>query len=153
MESLELLVRLYGCPALFGGMVLEQFVPPFPDEPLLFGASALAGNGRLSMSLAFVLALGRHSRRRSDLVRGRPHRRATGAQAAVWALARAGHLRQGRQRDVRESWRQRAADREILAGLNSIGQPLAVRIVITTLAREGAPPQTRPRVSAASSAC
>jgi membrane protein DedA with SNARE-associated domain len=43
METLDLFVRLYGYPALFGGMVLEQFVPPMPGEPLLLGAGALAG--------------------------------------------------------------------------------------------------------------
>src|SRR5438093_5870486 len=48
MEALDLFIRMYGYPALFGGMVLEQFVPPMPGEPLLLGAGALAGNGRLS---------------------------------------------------------------------------------------------------------
>src|SRR5437870_13429380 len=57
METLDLFIRMYGYPALFGGMVLEQFVPPMPGEPLLLGAGALAGNGRLSLSLAAALAL------------------------------------------------------------------------------------------------
>src|SRR5207245_10565527 len=57
MEALDLFIRMYGYPALFGGMVLEQFVPPMPGEPLLLGAGALAGNGRLSLWLAAALAL------------------------------------------------------------------------------------------------
>src|SRR5207244_11802705 len=57
MDSLDLFIRTYGYPALFGGMVLEQFVPPMPGEPLLLGAGALAGNGRLSLWLAAALAL------------------------------------------------------------------------------------------------
>src|SRR3989442_12745697 len=58
MDSLDLFIRTYGYPALFGGMVLEQFVPPMPGEPLLLGAGALAGNGRLSLWLAAALELG-----------------------------------------------------------------------------------------------
>jgi len=57
MEALDLFIRMYGYPALFGGMVLEQFVPPMPGEPLLLGAGALAGNGRLSLWFAAALAL------------------------------------------------------------------------------------------------
>ena len=57
METLDLFILLYGYPALFGGMVLEQFVPPMPGEPLLLGAGALAGNGRFNVWLAAALAL------------------------------------------------------------------------------------------------
>src|SRR2546429_8800900 len=57
MDSLDLFIRTYGYPALFGGMVLEQFVPPMPGEPLLLGAGALAGNGRLSLWFAAAVAL------------------------------------------------------------------------------------------------
>lgn len=35
MESLDLFIRLYGYPALFAGMVIEQFVPPIAGEPVL----------------------------------------------------------------------------------------------------------------------
>src|SRR5437899_11836384 len=55
MEALDLFIRMYGYPALFGGMVLEQFVPPMPGEPLLLGAGALAGNGRPSLWFAAAL--------------------------------------------------------------------------------------------------
>jgi membrane protein DedA with SNARE-associated domain len=57
METLDLFILVYGYPALFGGMVLEQFVPPMPGEPLLLGAGALAGNGRFNVWLAAALAL------------------------------------------------------------------------------------------------
>ena len=33
MDSLDLLIRAYGYPAIFGAMVLEQFVPPLAGEP------------------------------------------------------------------------------------------------------------------------
>lgn len=35
IESLDVFIRTYGYPALFGGMVIEKFVPPMPGEPLL----------------------------------------------------------------------------------------------------------------------
>ena len=57
METVDAFIRLYGYPALFGGMILEQFVPPMPGEPILLGAGALAGNGRLSLWLVAALAL------------------------------------------------------------------------------------------------
>lgn len=57
MESLDVFIRTYGYLALFGGMVIEQFVPVIPGEPLLLGAGALAGNGRFSLWLAAALAL------------------------------------------------------------------------------------------------
>jgi hypothetical protein len=33
MESLDVLIRAYGYPALFVGMLIEQFVPPMPESP------------------------------------------------------------------------------------------------------------------------
>ena len=57
MESLEIFIRTYGYPALFGGMVMEQFVPPLPGEPLLLGAGALAGTGHFRLWFAAALAL------------------------------------------------------------------------------------------------
>jgi membrane protein DedA with SNARE-associated domain len=57
MESLDPLIRAYGYPAVFGGMVIQQLVPPIPGEPLLLGVGALAGNGRFSLWLAALLAL------------------------------------------------------------------------------------------------
>jgi membrane protein DedA with SNARE-associated domain len=41
METLDVFIRTYGYPALFGGMVIEQFVPPMAGEPILLGAGAL----------------------------------------------------------------------------------------------------------------
>ena len=49
-------IRTYGYPALFGCMLVEQFVP-LAGEPFLLGVGALAGTGRLSVWLAAVLAL------------------------------------------------------------------------------------------------
>src|SRR6267143_834970 len=63
METVDAFIRLYGYPALFGAMILEQFVPPMPGEPILLGAGALAGNGRLSLWLVAALALGMPRRR------------------------------------------------------------------------------------------
>jgi membrane protein DedA with SNARE-associated domain len=57
MESLDVLIRAYGYPALFVGMLIEQFVPPMPGEPLLLGAGALAGTGHLRLWLAATIAL------------------------------------------------------------------------------------------------
>jgi len=57
MESLDPFIRAYGYPAVFGGMVIQQVVPPIPGEPLLLGVGALAGNGRFSLWLVAVFAL------------------------------------------------------------------------------------------------
>src|SRR5260370_27239285 len=51
MESLDPFIRAYGYPAVFGGMVIQQVVPPIPGEPLLLAVGALAGNGRFSLWL------------------------------------------------------------------------------------------------------
>ena len=57
MESLDVFIRTYGYSALFGVMVIEQFVPPMPGEPVLLGAGALAGTGHLRLWFAAALAL------------------------------------------------------------------------------------------------
>jgi membrane protein DedA with SNARE-associated domain len=57
MESLDPFIRAYGYPAVFGGMVIQQVVPPIPGEPLLLGVGALAGNGRFSLWLVVLFAL------------------------------------------------------------------------------------------------
>jgi membrane protein DedA with SNARE-associated domain len=57
MESLDVFIRTYGYPALFGGMVIQQLVPPIPGEPVLLGAGALAGTSRLNLWLAAAVAL------------------------------------------------------------------------------------------------
>ena len=38
MESLDAFIHAYGSAALFGAMVIEQFVPPLAGEPILLGA-------------------------------------------------------------------------------------------------------------------
>lgn len=55
--DLDAFIGSYGYPAIFTGMVVEQFVPPMPGEPLLLGAGALAGTGHLRLGLAAALAL------------------------------------------------------------------------------------------------
>ena len=57
MNWLDTLIGTYGYPALFGSMVIEQFVPPIAGEPILVGAGALAGTGRWRLWLATALAL------------------------------------------------------------------------------------------------
>jgi membrane protein DedA with SNARE-associated domain len=57
MANLDVLIRAYGYPALFGAMVIEQFVPPMAGEPLLLGAGALAGTAHFRLWLAAALAL------------------------------------------------------------------------------------------------
>jgi membrane protein DedA with SNARE-associated domain len=57
MPALDDFIRAYGYPALFGAMVVEQFVPPMAGEPLLLGAGALAGTGYFRLWLAAALAL------------------------------------------------------------------------------------------------
>ena len=125
METLDLFVRLYGYPALFGGMVLEQFVPPMPGEPILLGAGALAGNGRLSLSLAFVLALA--GTIVGDLIWYEIGR--IGGQPVLRRLCRLSIEPDTCVRTGTETLGNHGASALLIAkflpGLNSIGQPLA----------------------------
>jgi membrane protein DedA with SNARE-associated domain len=57
MADLDVFLRAYGYPALYGAMVIEQFVPPMAGESLLLGAVALAGTGHFRLWLAAALAL------------------------------------------------------------------------------------------------
>jgi membrane protein DedA with SNARE-associated domain len=125
MESLEVFIRTYGYPALFGGMVMEQFVPPMPGEPLLLGAGALAGTGyfRLWFAAAFALAgtvLG-------DLIWYEIGRRG-GRQVLKW-MCRLSIEPDTCVRHGDDTFARRGASALLIAkflpGLNSIGQPLA----------------------------
>jgi len=125
MDSLDLLIRAYGYPAIFGAMVLEQFVPPLAGEPILLAAGALAGAGHLSVWLAAILGLA-----------------GTVAGDLVWfAIGRRGGYRVlkrlclytiepdtcvRRGQDALARWGASALlIAKFLPGLNSIGQPLA----------------------------
>jgi membrane protein DedA with SNARE-associated domain len=125
MDSLDLLIRTYGYPALFGAMVLEQFVPPLAGEPILLGAGALAGTGHLGLWLAATLALA-----------------GTVAGDLVWfEIGRRGGYRVLRRlclytiepdtcvRRGQDVFARRGASALLVAkflpGLNSVGQPLA----------------------------
>jgi len=125
MSSVDLFIRTYGYPALFGSMLIEQFVPPMAGEPILLGAGALAGTGRLSLPVAVALALA-----------------GTIAGDLVWyELGRRGGYRILRQlcrlaiepdtcvRHGQDTFARHGAGALLLAkfvpGLNSIGQPLA----------------------------
>ena len=55
--DLDLFIRTYGYRAVFGGMVIQQLVPPIPGEPLLLGVGALAETGRLNLWFAAAVAL------------------------------------------------------------------------------------------------
>ena len=125
MDSLDLFIRTYGYPALFGGMVLEQFVPPMPGEPLLLGAGALAGNGRLSLWLAAALALA--GTVVGDLVWYEIGR--IGGQRVLKWMCRMAIEPDTCVRNGAETLATHGASALLIAkfvpGLNSIGQPLA----------------------------
>ncbi len=125
METLDLFIRMYGYPALFGGMVLEQFVPPMPGEPLLLGAGALAGNGRLSLWLAAALALA--GTVVGDLVWYEIGR--IGGQRVLKWMCRLAIEPDTCVRNGAETLTSHGASALLIAkfvpGLNSIGQPLA----------------------------
>ena len=125
MEALDLFIRMYGYPALFGGMVLEQFVPPMPGEPLLLGAGALAGNGRLSLWFAAALALA--GTVVGDLVWYEIGR--IGGQRVLKWMCRLAIEPDTCVRNGAETLTSHGASALLIAkfvpGLNSIGQPLA----------------------------
>ena len=120
-----MLIRTYGYPALFGSMLVEQFVPPLAGEPILLGAGALAGTGRWSLWLASALALA--GTIAGDLVwyeigrRGgyRILRRLCGFSIEPDTCVRRGQ----------DTFARRGASAllitKFIPGLNSIGQPLA----------------------------
>jgi membrane protein DedA with SNARE-associated domain len=56
VQDLDAFIRSYGYPAVFAGVMGEQFAP-IPGEPLLLAAGALAGTGHLSLGLAVTVAL------------------------------------------------------------------------------------------------
>jgi membrane protein DedA with SNARE-associated domain len=125
METLDVFIRTYGYPALFGGMVIEQFVPPMAGEPLLLGAGALAGNGRISLWLAAALALA--GTVVGDLVWYEVGRR--GGRRVLKQLCRFSIEPDTCVRRGEDTLARRGASALLIAkflpGLNSIGQPLA----------------------------
>lgn len=125
MESLDPFILAYGYPALFGGMFVEQFVPPMPGEPLLLGAGALAGTGQFSLWLAVVYALG--GTVVADLIWYEIGRRG-GPRVLKW-LCRLSIEPDTCIRREQEVFARRGASAllisKFLPGLNSIGQPLA----------------------------
>ncbi len=56
MGDLDSFIRHYGYPAIFVGVMGEQFAP-IPGEPFLIAAGALAGTGHLELGLTVTLAL------------------------------------------------------------------------------------------------
>jgi len=125
MESLDLFIRTYGYSALFGSMVIEQFVPPLAGEPILLGAGALAGTGRFSLWLAAVLALA--GTVGGDLVWFEVGRR--GGQQVLKRLCRFSIEPDTCVRRGQDTFARHGASALLIAkfvpGLNSIGQPLA----------------------------
>ena len=125
MESLDVLIRAYGYPALFGGMLIEQFVPPMPGEPLLLGAGALAGTGHFRLWLAATLALA--GTVVGDLVWYEIGRRG-GHRVLKW-MCRLSIEPDTCVRRGEDTFARRGASALLIAkflpGLNSIGQPLA----------------------------
>src|SRR2546428_10319629 len=125
MDSLDLFIRTYGYPAMLGGMVLEQSVPPMPGEPILLGAGALAGNGRLSLWVAAALALA--GTVVGDLVWYEIGR--IGGQRVLKWMCRLAIEPDTCVRNGAETLTSHGASALLIAkfvpGLNSIGQPLA----------------------------
>lgn len=125
MESLDLFIRTYGYAALLAGMVIEQFVPPIAGEPLLLGAGALAGNGRLSLWIAAALAF--VGTVVGDLVWYEVGRR--GGHRVLKRLCRFAIEPDVCVRRGADSFERYGAAALLIAkflpGLNSIGQPLA----------------------------
>jgi membrane protein DedA with SNARE-associated domain len=125
MESVDAFIRQYGYSALFVGMVLEQFVPPMPGEPLLLGAGALAGTGYFRLWLAGTLALA--GTVVGDLLWYEVGRRG-GHRVMKW-LCRISIEPDTCVRRGEETFAHRGASALLIAkflpGLNSIGQPLA----------------------------
>ena len=125
MESLDVLIRAYGYPALFAAMLIEQFVPPMPGEPLLLGAGALAGTGHLRLWLTLTLALA--GTVVGDLVWYEIGRR--GGQRVLKWMCRLSIEPDSCVRQGEDTFARRGASALLIAkflpGLNSIGQPLA----------------------------
>jgi membrane protein DedA with SNARE-associated domain len=125
MESLDVFIRAYGYPALFAGMLVEQFVPPMPGEPLLLGAGALAGTGHLRLWLAATVAL--VGTVVGDLVWYEVGRR--GGQRVLKWMCRLSIEPDTCVRRGEDTFARRGASAllaaKFLPGLNSIGQPLA----------------------------
>ena len=125
METLDVLIRVYGYPALFGGMFVEQFVPPLPGEPLLLGAGALAGTGHFRLWLAATLALA--GTVLGDLIWYEIGRRG-GHRVLKW-MCRLSMEPDTCVRSGENAFARRGASALLIAkflpGLNSIGQPLA----------------------------
>ena len=125
MASLDVFIRAYGYPALFGAMVIEQFVPPMAGEPLLLGAGALAGTGHFRLWLAAALAL--TGTVAGDLVWYEVGRR--GGHRVLKRLCRLSIEPDSCVRRGEDTFARRGASALLIAkfipGLNSIGQPLA----------------------------
>jgi membrane protein DedA with SNARE-associated domain len=125
METLDTFIHAYGYPALFGAMVVEQFVPPLAGEPILLGAGALAGTGYFRLWLAAALALA--GTVVGDLVWyevGRLGGHRVLRQLCRLTLEPDTCVRRGE--DTLTRWGARALlIAKFLPGLNSIGQPLA----------------------------
>jgi membrane protein DedA with SNARE-associated domain len=125
MEGLDAFIHAYGSAALFGAMVIEQFVPPLAGEPILLGAGALAGTGYFRLWFATALALA--GTVAGDLVWYEVGR--FGGQRVLRRLCRLTIepdtcVRRGT--DTFTRWGARALlVAKFLPGLNSIGQPLA----------------------------
>lgn len=125
MDSVDVFIRMYGYPALFVGMFIEQFVPPMPGEPILLGAGALAGTGRFSLWFATTLAIA--GTVVADLIWYEMGRRG-GHRVLKW-LCRLSIEPDTCVRQGEDTFARRGAGAllitKFLPGLNSIGQPLA----------------------------
>lgn len=125
MEGLDAFIRAYGYPALFGGMVLEQFTPPLPGEPLLLGAGALAGTGHFRLWIAAMLALA--GTLVGDLIWYEVGR--WGGHRVLKWMCRLSIEPDTCVRSGENTFARRGASvllvAKFLPGLNSIGQPLA----------------------------
>jgi membrane protein DedA with SNARE-associated domain len=125
LETFDLFIRAYGYAALFAAMVIEQFIPPMPGEPLLLGAGALAGTGRFNVWLAAGLAVA--GTVAGDLVWYEVGR--LGGHRVLKWMCRLSIAPDSCIRNGADTLARRGASALLIAkfllGLNSIGQPLA----------------------------
>ena len=124
MEGLDVFIRTYGYPALFGVMVIEQFVPPMPESPC-----SSAPRPRRDRRLAFVDRGGAALSGTvvADLVWYEIGRR--GGQRVLKWMCRLSIEPDTCVRSGEDAFSRWGANALLIAkflpGLNSIGQPLA----------------------------
>ncbi len=125
MDTVDIYIRAYGYPALFGGMLLQQLLPFIPGEPFLLAAGALAGAGHFNFWIA--LALGVSASVVGDHAWFEVGRRG-GPRILRW-MCRLSIEPDTCVRNRQDTFARRGANAfvvgKVVPGFNGIGQPLA----------------------------